>query len=373
MTGGRAHILQLIGSSGLGGGFPVIRAVSRGLIEAGYRVSVLASDPRTLEAFAAAGLATIVCHHFGRPIRPLRDLRAVAETVAVCRRHEVDLLHTHTSKGGAVGRVASRWLGLPVVHTVHGYPFHEFCRPVQRAVFRLVERALAPMATRLVFISKDDFRYALARRWCRAARCWYIPNGVPIPPLPQPVPDHGGRPLLITVGRLSLQKGYPVLLRAFARLLADYPEARLWFVGDGEQRRELERLAQEMALLSSVEFLGFQEQPLEWLARAHLAVSPSLWEGLPIAVLEMMSARRPIVATSCRGTRDLLRDGVDAVLAPPGDAPALAEAMRAVLADWARARAMADNARERVESLYSEKLMVSRYLRLFDELTSSKG
>ncbi len=363
---GKAHILQVIGASPFGGATRVILAVVRGLLAEGHRVSVLTSDPRTQEAFSAIGASIVTCRQYVRPIRPVQDLRAVAETVGVCRRERIDVLHTHTSKGGVIGRAAGRWLKTPVVHTVHGYPFHEFSRPADGLFFRMVEGACAPLAAHTVFVNQEDQTHAVRQRWIEGAHCSVIPNGVAVPPLPAPAPEHAGRPRLVTVGRLSPPKGYPVLLEAFSMLRRDYPEATLWFVGDGESRPALEARARQLALGESVRFLGFQPRPLEWLEQCHVAVSSSLWEGMPVAVLEMMAARRPVVATACRGTREVIRRGTDGLLARPGEAASLHQMLVEMLADEARAREMASTARRRVEEAFSEERMVASYLTLFE-------
>jgi glycosyltransferase involved in cell wall biosynthesis/GNAT superfamily N-acetyltransferase len=362
------HVLQVIGSSTFGGATRVIMAICRGLQEEGYRVSVLTSDAKSQAAFASMGVNVIPCRHFTREIHPVADAAAIAELIGVCRREGVDVLHTHTSKGGVVGRTAAALLRLPVVHTVHGFSFHDFSADLERAIFTTIERACARVTARLVLMNADEEKLVREEGWCPPERIRRIANGIPVPPAPAPVSSHQGHPVLTAVGRLAEQKGYRDLLAAMPRVLAVYPDAKLYIVGDGEQRAVLEAHAKALGLDTAVVFTGFQPDPLAWLERAHVAVSSSLWEGMPIAILEMMAMRRPIVATACRGTRDVLRDGENALLAPCSDPIRLADAILAMLGDESRAAQLADAARYDLVTHYPESRMVDEYVTLIGEV-----
>jgi glycosyltransferase involved in cell wall biosynthesis/ribosomal protein S18 acetylase RimI-like enzyme len=346
----------------------VVLAITQGLLREGYRVSVLTDDARTQQVFTEAGAGVILCSQYRREIDPCRDMAAVAETVRLCRAHGITAMHTHTTKGGVVGRVAAALLRVPVVHTVHGFSFHEFTPKNTRLLYEGIERLVAPLTTRLVTINEDEQRLVTEGGWLKAGRCVKILNGIPVGPPPPPVRQHQGRPLLVAIGRLAEQKGYPYLLRAMPRVLERYPDARLAIIGDGEDRAALELLSIDLGLQDAVTFTGFQPNPLEWLERAHVAVSSSLWEGLPIAVLEMMAARRPIVATTCRGTREVLVDRQTGLLAPPADAEALAAQIIAMLDNEPRAVAMAEAARMTLEEQYDEPRMVKAYVGLFRQI-----
>ncbi len=373
MRHNQTHVLQVIGNSSFGGATRVIHAISRGLQAAGYRVSVLTSDPRTQELFAGIGATVIPCRHYVRQLSPLRDALAVAETRHLCRLYDIDVLHTHTSKGGAIGRVAAWTLGLPVVHTVHGFSFHDFSSAWARTLYTTAEWALAPLTARMVLINGDEYRLVRHHDWVPRARTRLIVNGIPVPPLPAAATAHEGCPHLVTVGRLSIQKGYRYLLDAMPAVLARFPHARLSIVGEGEERARLEAQTARLSLNAAVTFTGFQTDPLAWLTKAHVTVSSSLWEGLPIAVLEMMAARRPIVATSCRGTRDVLTHGENGLLAPPADPDALAEALVTMLTHEERAHGMADAARYTLETAYTETRMVQEYVTLFRDLRPTRA
>lgn len=138
-------------------------------------------------------------------------------------------------------------------------------------------------------------------------------------------------PMVLSVGRFSRAKDYPTLLRAFALLRARRP-CRLVILGDGRQRPRLERLVRRLALSGSVDLPGFITNPYPYMARAHVFVLSSLWEGSPNALAEALALGTPVVATDCpSGPRELLRDGAYGRLTPPGDADELARAIAETL------------------------------------------
>lgn len=152
----------------------------------------------------------------------------------------------------------------------------------------------------------------------------------------------GSGPHLVSAGRHAWQKGYDVLLQAFARVRAEYPHADLTLLGEGEERAKLEAQARALGVDQAVRFLGFQQNPYAFFRRADVYVSPSRYEGLGNAMLEAMACGTPIVATDCSGTRDVIEDGATGWLAAPDDeralAAALVRALRAPRPDAARIR-----------------------------------
>lgn len=145
--------------------------------------------------------------------------------------------------------------------------------------------------------------------------------------------DHKTAPVIVAVGRLTAQKDYPTLLRAFALLRRDRT-AKLIVVGEGEDRTRLETLASELAIAADVAFVGFKQNPFAWMAASDLYVLSSAWEGLPGALLQAMACGARIVSTDCRtGPDEILENGRWGRLVPVGDPEAMAAAMDAALDD----------------------------------------
>lgn len=180
-----------------------------------------------------------------------------------------------------------------------------------------------------------------------------------------------GRALIVAVGRLVEQKGYPHLLDAMALLGARGADAELWILGKGPLEEDLKRRAGELGVGDRVRFLGFRPNPWAYMARADLFVLSSLWEGFGNVVVEAMAAGAPVVSADCPyGPGEIIEDGVSGRLVRPGDAQALADAMREALADGALRARWAEAGRRRAEN-YRDTAVAARWLELFERLRAA--
>jgi glycosyltransferase involved in cell wall biosynthesis len=177
-----------------------------------------------------------------------------------------------------------------------------------------------------------------------------------------------GAPLVGTVGRLTEVKRQDVLLRAFARLRARVPDARLLVVGDGPLRAPLRRLAEGLNLGGSAHFVGYQPQTERYYQAMDIFALTSQSEGIPQAVLEASVAGLPVIASRVGGVPEVIEDGRTGLLFPPGDEGALAEGLCALAGDRGRARRLGEAARERVEARFDVRRMADIYHRHFLEL-----
>lgn len=210
--------------------------------------------------------------------------------------------------------------------------------------------------------------------WLRgdASRVVVIHNGIPLEPFEQrtsaeavPREENGGRPAVaLAVGRLVRRKGFHDLIAAAALL----PDVQVRVAGDGAERAALEAQAAELGLSERVQFLGQRDDVPELLRACDVFVLPSQFEGHPLAALEAMAAGRAVVATDSGGTREAVLHGETGLLVPPGDAVALADAVRDLVADRARARRMGEAGRARVRQEFGASLMAERVTQLYDRL-----
>jgi glycosyltransferase involved in cell wall biosynthesis len=174
----------------------------------------------------------------------------------------------------------------------------------------------------------------------------------------------GKRPLVLAVARLDPQKGHRHLLEA-AR---EVPQAVFALAGDGPERAELENLAARLGIRDRVRFLGDRSDIPDLLAACDVFVLPSLYEGLPISVLEAMAAERPVVATAIGGTDEVVTDGVSGLLVPPADPDAIASALRRLLGDDGLRARLASAGRARATTEFSADRMVRRVTELYEQL-----
>lgn len=244
---------------------------------------------------------------------------------------------------------------------------------------RAAHRALYRLGTRLVngviVVSDETARsYLRSTRGC-AAKVHVVPNGVDTERYPAVVDRAGLRAqlgldgshhVMTMVGTFKRQKGHVVLVDAMRELVPRFPDLHVLLAGDGELRAEIERLARSAGVSERVHFLGSRRDVPALLAASDSFVLPSLWEGLPIALVEAMASGLPIVATEVSGTSQVMVDGTTGWLVPPGDAAALVDAVSDLLAHPQRANRMAATARERVNRWFGARRQAEHLASLFE-------
>ncbi|HWZ60409.1 MAG TPA: glycosyltransferase [Gemmatimonadaceae bacterium] len=298
--------------------------------------------------------------------RPL-DWRCLTGLVRMLRAERVDAIHSHEFTMALYGMAAARWLGVPHVITMHGSQYVT-TKWRRRASLRLAFRG----STATVAVSADTKRHLDQELSLPSARLQVIPNGVPVPSGDAAAAraELGLAPdelLLLAVGSLVPRKGHAVLVRAMAALRdSGVPVPwRLAIAGGGAEREALAALVESLGLRGSIHLLGHRDDVASWQVAADVFVMPSLWEGLPLALLEAMATGSAVIASRTSGIPEAVTDGVDGLLTPPGDVAALAAAVRRVLGDAALRRALGDAARARVAREFSMERMTAEYEALY--------
>jgi starch synthase (maltosyl-transferring) len=236
-----------------------------------------------------------------------------------------------------------------------------------------LDRLTSRLATGSVCVSQGVFRFSRDVARLDAARLTVIPNGIDPAPFDRTSPAPraqfhvpGDAHLALFVGRLDAQKGLPDLLAAAERVIAELPGWHLALVGDGPSRSWLlTQLSERASLRGNVHWLGYRDDVPALLKSADLLVLPSIWEGMPNAVLEAMAARRAVVCTAVEGSEDLVVPGQTGWLVPPRDADALARALIEAGDSPERCRAYGEAGRQRVEANFSLQSTVAAYQQLW--------
>ncbi|MBI2789514.1 MAG: glycosyltransferase family 4 protein [Elusimicrobia bacterium] len=295
------------------------------------------------EASGDPSFRTVFVDSLLRDIHPFYDLLALLELTKVLLAERPAILHTHSSKAGILGRLAAALAGVPVVvHTYHGFGFHDRQPAPVKGLYVFLERLCARFTDALVFVSRSNIAYAAAHGIVRPEDAVLIRSGVALGGLPASVDAaklkmSAGigmhKPLVLSVGNLKPQKNAGDFVAAAAKVLADLPEARFVFLGDGPQRRALEARVFALGLEGRILFLGWRRDTAEWLASADVFVMTSLWEGLPRALVEAMRSGLPAVCYATDGVTDLVKDGENGFQVEPGDHAALAGRVAALLRD----------------------------------------
>lgn len=299
-------------------------------------------------------------------------LAQIVRFTARARREGWNVLHGQDFYGNVMCAAAKAVLRRPRLVVSRRYEVRDETR-----LHRLGEGAAYRLADAVVFNSPSVSHRLVAEGRVREHQRAVIPNGIEIDRFRRPgtggetLPRNGGRRIGI-VARLAEIKDHATLVRALPRVVSRFPDLEVVLVGDGPERPALESLARSLGVATRLTLVGDQDDVVPWLRSFDVATLTSRNESSPNAVLEYMAAGLPIVATGVGGIPDLVRDGVEASLVPPGDPEALAEALLAVLSDPLMAGAMAAAARQRVES-FSVEAMLGRTLDLYRGLLAGTG
>ena len=340
-----------------------VRDLVQAAITGGYKLTVACPSAGDLAAWVQERQAAWERLEMRRSPHPA-DIVALLRVRRLARGHA--LVHLHSSKAGAVGRLALATLGRqrPLsVFTPHGWSW--LVGGWLAPVYRLLERIMMPMTTAVVAVSEEERANGLAVLGSRAVRIQVNPNGVDVSRYRPdgPVAERTGDPLVVCVGRLCHARGPDLAVAALA--LMRTPAVRLRLVGDGEARAAVEEQAIALGLAGRVELVGFRPDPAPDLRAADVVVVPSRYDGMALVLLEAMACGAAIVATRVPGSSALATAGV---LVPVEDPLALAGAVDALLADPDRRRLLGRAARQRAVEHYSLGRSLDGILRLWRDL-----
>ncbi|NCQ30706.1 MAG: glycosyltransferase family 1 protein [Armatimonadetes bacterium CG_4_10_14_0_8_um_filter_66_14] len=355
-----------------------------GQMAAGHEVA-LVCGPQTgpegqlRDRARAEGVDLRVVSSLWRELSPAKDARIVVDLVQLLRQLRPDLVHTHSSKAGIVGRWAAKIARVPhVVHTVHGFSFHDYAGG--RDLYLTLERLTARCADRLIFISEPLRRLAQERGVGRPEQYAVVPSGIDLGPFRQPdvfdLSEPVGFPpdglIVGTVARLVDGKGHSQILEMAPTILEQVPEAQFVFVGAGPLQAELERQSQRIGLEGRVRFLGLRQDVPHLLRHFDVFLLPTLWEGMGRVFLEAQAAGVPVVANRVEGVTDVVQHGETGFLVNPGETDAMAAHVVRLLMDSELRRTMGEAGRAFVDERFSDRTMVARIGQVYDEVLGAK-
>jgi glycosyltransferase involved in cell wall biosynthesis len=374
----RIKVLRVIARLNVGGPALHVAYLTAGLAERGYDTTLVAGSlARGEESMARAaeqrGVTIVSLDELHREVAPLNDLRAIVRLAKLIRRERPDILHTHTAKAGAVGRVAALLSGRArpriIVHTFHGHVLRGYFNPVTTFGFRLLERWLATFTTALIAVSPEVRDDLVRLRVAPAEKFAIVRLGIELEE--RIGSDPGARAetrrilgvsqeafVVGWVGRMTAVKRTDDVLLAFKGLLDRGVDAYLCLVGDGPDRDHLERYAHELGVVRRCLFLGYQDEVGRFYQAIDALILPSTNEGTPVSVIEALAAERPAVATRVGGIPDVIRAGVDGFLVDVGDSVALAEQLTVLARDPARRAEMGAAGRANVLERYAVERLI---------------
>jgi glycosyltransferase involved in cell wall biosynthesis len=340
----------------------------KGLIRDGYRAELICGPggPLIREA-EAIKIKVHTIDELIRQVNPSRDYQALVILYKLFKLHKYDIVHTHSTKAGLLGRLAAWWAGIPsIVHTVHGVPFEMNGNYRSRVYINL--EWLIGLATDRVICVGDVLRQEvaawnmipgekLATIYSGIDFAGYIPQRTAVQ-MKQELGIEDAWPIVGCIGRLSEQKAQHILIDAISYLTGKYPKIKLILVGDGERYPHLKKQIFDKGISSHILLLGDRDDIADLLNIFNVYAMSSLWEGVGRALTEAMYWGLPIVATPVNGVKEFIQHQVTGLLIPTRDPNALASSIDRLLVDVDLAQCISSNAKHKAEEIMGGDQMI---------------
>jgi glycosyltransferase involved in cell wall biosynthesis len=372
----QVKILHVVGDSKYGGASTGILRLARFWRSVSWDVEILTTDTEMQRIAQLEGVKVLPMDVIWRDIRPWRDLVGLWRLYKHLRANSYTIVHTHTTKAGFVGRLAAWMADVPIVlHTVHGFAFHEASSAWKILFYTALERIASFGCRRVITVS--HFHETWGRKLGISAphKIMAIPNGIPAAPAideneVREIRDgwhvKPGQLVIFTPGRLAAEKGLEDLVEAISLLDgATLDRIRVVIAGEGVLRPQLEKLVEEKGLTSHFQFLGFQQNIPTLLAATDLVVLPTWREGLSIALLEAMAQGRAVLTTTIGSNREATDEGEAALLVSPRRPNELSVAISQAVGCPDLLAEMGQRAKRIFEERYTQERMLSCYHQLY--------
>jgi glycosyltransferase involved in cell wall biosynthesis len=382
------RIARVVTRLGVGGAALHVALLTKHLDPRAYETRLFAGPTRFPEGdmLALRGETSFAPHlipSLRRDTAVIRDLRALRDLVRHFRHFRPDLVDTHLSKAGFLGRLAAKICGVAAIHTFHidifsGYDWN----PTQRSLFLQLERRAARWSARLVCLSDDLGAQILEHRIGEAAQFRTINLGLELDDfdvshsqinvirekLRAELDLPRDAVLIGHISRLAPVKSVKTFIQAAAILALNHPNITFLVIGEGETRARLESLARELKLGPKIRFLGLRSD----IAQLNLALDAvaltSLQEGTPISIIESLAASRAVVASDVGGVSRLIEHERTGLLTPSGDSVAVSRALERVLNEPQNAASWGENGRAKMRREFDVSRMIADHDELYREV-----
>ena len=366
----KIKILEIINDATIGGGQVHVDQILSEIDKSRFVPFIACSEHGDfLEKFVKHG-----ARYFPVDIAKNLNVFCIYKIYRILKNNRIDILHTHGGIAGLWGRLAAIFAqGTVVIHTIHGIHFLYYRQIVLQRIYIIIEKFLSKFTTITICVSNSDKKKGLAHKLFDPERCLVIRNGINHASFlsrksssSSKIFDFAqGTHLICNVGSLDPVKGQKYLLAAFKLVTETLPNSKLLIIGDGPIRNDLISDSRKLGLENQVKFLGIRTDVREILALCDLFVLTSLWEGLPLSVLEAMTMGKAIVASRIAGIQEIIEDGKEGLLISPENPILIAEAMIKLLQDRSLAHVMGKRAQKKVSEQFRLDIMIKELEKVY--------
>lgn len=362
---------------------------ARGLVEAGHECLLLSGpsegrEGSLLQRMKNPGFAVMESPLFVREISPWTDLRAIYWLADFLKKERFDVIHTHSSKAGIVGRIAGRMAGVPlVVHTIHGLAFGPYDSFLKNQLYIRAERFAANRCDRIYSVAQAMIDQCLAAKIGRPEQFKVVYSGMELERFLDAQPDAALRSelgipencrVIGAVARLFPRKGYEDFFPVAAQVAQACPDVRFLIMGDGPSRADYEKMTEELGIRDRVIFAGLvsPDRIAEYIALTDVVAHFSLKEGLPRVAVQALAEAKPVVAYPLDGTPEVVLDGKSGFLVPPGNHEAAAQALIRILEHPEERRRLGEYGRSLVRDKFPWKKMSDTLIADYEACLAAK-
>lgn len=317
-----------------------------------------------------------------REINPIKDLKAAISIYKILKKEKPDIIHTHSSKAGILGRFCGWLVGVPVIlHTIHGFSFNDTQNFFKKNLFVFLERFCSLFSTYLIFISKENIDKGIKNKIGNQSKYKYIRLGIDIdnfknfqnPSLRRELKLNKDDILVTTIGPFKPQKNLPDFIRIAHKISKEHENFKFVIVGDGILRPDFEKMINDLKIQNNIFLLGWRRDIANILYSSNFFVMTSLWEGLPISTIEAMTCGLAPIVNAVDGQKEIIKDGINGFLIPPYN---IEETCRKILylANNADIKSkMEMEAKNTIDNTYSMDYMVKQHENLYmDDIKTIK-
>lgn len=320
---------------------------------------------------------TILISDLVREIAPTKDIRALFKLYRILKKEKFEVVHTHSSKAGMLGRIAAYLAGTRViVHTIHSFPFHLYMSGILRWFYIICEKLAAKLSSAIVSVSGNLARQAQRLGIVPPEKIAVIYSGIDFNKFsttrPKRIRQELGlekdQLLVGSIGRMFPQKAPEIFIRAARELLDRGVKAKFVFVGGGPLLEDMKKLVRDLDLENDLLLPGFRDDAPDILAAIDIFVISSRWEGIGRALTEALFMGKPVVATNVGGVNEVVRNLETGILVPPGDYRELSAGIKKLIDDPKLAEKLGRAGKKLVSDRFDYRIMIRKIEQLYEKL-----